>query len=146
MMELLIILLKYLEWIERKQRRKEKRKRYLLYFPSLFFIIFPPLSLFNHSLSVLFFFPLSLSLLPSSSYFILFPSSFFPSLFFNSFSSLSFFVLQLPPPKLLLLLHGVTSMAAKGKNQSLPLNSRSAVGSSDPIDPMVDPPLLKVVE
>lgn len=31
-------------------------------------------------------------------------------------------------------------MAAKGKNQSLPLNSRSAVGSSDPIDPMVDPP------
>ncbi|KAI5350601.1 hypothetical protein L3X38_003492 [Prunus dulcis] len=32
-------------------------------------------------------------------------------------------------------------MAAKGKNQSLSLNSRSAVGSFDPIDPMVDPPL-----
>ncbi|CAL8991950.1 unnamed protein product, partial [Prunus brigantina] len=130
------------------EKKKKKRKRYLLYFPSLF-LLTPSLFYFIFS---------SLSLLPSPSFFVLFPLSLFlfffllPLFFFSFFSrrllhlsalSLSFFLLQLPPPKLLLLLHGVTSMAAKGKNQSLPLNSRSAMGSSDPIDPMVDPPLHK---
>ncbi|CAL9002854.1 unnamed protein product, partial [Prunus brigantina] len=147
-MELLIIFLKYLEGIEMKKRKKKGKDIY--YISPLSFLLYFPLSLFTHSLSFLIFFPLSLSSrLPLSLFF-------FPSLFFYSFSfflsssflsslsvcsislpSLSFFLLQLPPPKLLLLLHGVTSMAAKGKNQSL----LSAMGSSDPIDPMVDPPL-----